>query len=472
MRQDTNNQVLLAARDAWLAAAAFRSKRERFKRYTYGDQWSDIVTDRHGRAVREGDLMTQSGASPLTNNMIRQIVKIVIGRYRSMCREDGSYDSRAVYVSDNALLELDCRMLEEFLISGCAVQRVCRESRRGQSRVWIDNVDPRMFFVNSYRDPRGNDIELAGMLHDMSLPEIVTRFAGGSRRRAAELARIYAMSATDEVFASQPSLGESDGNADDFFNATAGRCRAIEVWTLDCRNTPLRHGRHEVKSLRAGNSGPARVSFRNGGTRRRKGEGLVTGRRTFDFVWHCRWFAPDGTLLASYDSPFAHGSHPFAVKLYPLTDGEVHSFVEDVIDQQRCINRMIMLIDRIIGTSAKGVLLFPIEQKLKDLSWEEITDAWSRSDGVIPIAGHGAQMPQQVVTSAADCGAYQLLSLQMKLFDNISGVSDVIAGRSVSPSTGNAVYENQLRNSVIALADLLDSFAAFRRDRDYKVDKL
>lgn len=96
MRQDTNNQVLLAARDAWLAAAAFRSKRERFKRYTYGDQWSDIVTDRHGRAVREGDLMTQSGASPLTNNMIRQIVKIVIGRYRSMCREDGSYDSRAV----------------------------------------------------------------------------------------------------------------------------------------------------------------------------------------------------------------------------------------------------------------------------------------------------------------------------------------------------------------------------------------
>ena len=81
-------------------------------------------------------------------------------------------------------------------------------------------------------------------------------------------------------------------------------------------------------------------------------------------------------------------------------------------------------------------------------------------------------MPHQVVSSGADCGAYQLLALQMKLFDNISGIGDVVAGRNVSPSTGNAVYENQLRNSIIGLTDLLDSFAAFKRERDKKAEKL
>ncbi len=372
MTTDTNLRVLAAARDAWLAAGAFRLRRDRYKRYTYGDQWSDIIADSSGRCAAEADLIAESGRKPLTNNMIRQIVKIVIGRYRSACRDENIYaadkPSRR-YVGDNALLELDCRMLEEFLISGCAVQRIAVEKRRGVERLWIDNVDPRTFFVNSFKDPRGNDIELIGMLHDMSFPEIVARFAGGKRGRAAALARSYAVASGDADFYPTALLGEAACDATDFFNAPAGRCRAIETWTLDCRRSTS---------------------------------------RSIDFVWQCRWFTPDGALLASYDSPYPHGSHPFAIKLYPLTDGEVHSFVEDVIDQQRCINRMIVLIDHIIGSSAKGVLLFPQDQKPKEVDWKEVADTWSRSNGVIPITGAGSQLPQQVVTSSADCGAYQL----------------------------------------------------------------
>lgn len=33
-----DNQLIYAARDAWLAARDFRRRRDRFKRYTYGDQ--------------------------------------------------------------------------------------------------------------------------------------------------------------------------------------------------------------------------------------------------------------------------------------------------------------------------------------------------------------------------------------------------------------------------------------------------
>lgn len=131
----------------------------------------------------------------------------------------------------------------------------------------------------------------------MSFPELAARFCNGSSRRAAALRELYS---SDETPAFTPdTLGLPGADIDFFRPRKSGMCRVIEVWTLD------------AGSLTDGED----VAFR--------------------FRWHCRWLAPDGTVLSEYDSPFGHGTHPFAIKFYPLTDGEVHSFVEDVIDQQR-----------------------------------------------------------------------------------------------------------------------------------------
>ena len=316
-----------------------------------------------------------------------------------------------------------------------------RERRHCVHSLWIDNVDPRSFFVNSFRDPRGNDIELIGMIHDFTFPEILSRLAGRNIGKAAFLANVYGVSAGERFISAGKTIGSTDNAFDDFLTSPPGRCRAFEVWSLEYRKKRVRDNDN------------------------------FYGQSThfdFGYKWRCRWFAPDGTMLSSYPTDYVHGSHPFALKFYPLTDGEVHSFVEDVIDQQRCINRMAVLIDHIIGSSAKGVLLFPQNQKPKHVDWEDIAEAWARTDGVIPITGLGPMLPTQVMTPTKDIGAYDLLSLQMKLFNNISGVSDVIAGRDIPSSTGDAVYESQLRNSAVALADILDTFADFRAARDLK----
>lgn len=425
--------VLESAYAAWSAASTLRARRERYKNYTYGDQWCDIVTDRKGRRVREDRVLVESGGKPLTNNLIRQLVKTVVGRYRTQMAESGFY--AAAEIADiarrNSLAELDSRMLEEFLISGCAVQRIVDERRWGGCGVWIDNVDPRRFFVNVFHDPRGWDIELTGMLHDMSLPEVVNRFAGGSAARATELRRIYGSTDASGAF-SGPELGASEGSMEFFCPSEPGRCRVIEVWTLDCRE--------------------------------KNGEDSAA----LDFMWHCRFLAPDGTLLAEYDSPYAHRLHPFVVKFYPLTDGEVHPFVEDVIDQQRHINRLIVMIDKMMTTAAKGVLLFPVDQMVEGLSWEGVTDVWAHNDGVIPITGRGQHLPQQVVTNTANSGAYRLLEMQMKLFDEISGVGDALLGRRTASVNGAQLFEGQVRNATIALSDIFESFTAFTRARNDK----
>lgn len=428
----TDIEILRAAYDAWLAASAFREGRARHKRFTYGDQWSEPVDDHNGRMVTERDLLLAKGRRPLTNNLIRQLVKAIVGRYRTMASEGAVYDlTPGSTHMRNRLPDLDARMLEEFVISGCAIQRIVAETRPAGSGVWIDNVDPRAFFVNRYRDPRGLDIDLIGMLHDMSLPEIINRFARGSASRARRLSQVFDRRGQTGLFGSDGPLGISTPAGADFLSAPARKCRVIEIWTLDSRPETAR------------------------------------GRLQMRFVWRCRWLAPDGTVIDAYDSPYGHASHPFAVRLYPLTDGEVHSFVEDIIDQQRSINRLVVLIDTMMASSAKGTLLYPVKRLPNGMSLDDVARLWAAPDSVIPVDNSG-EMPTQVITNTADSGAYQALSMQMRLLSDISGIGDAMLGRNVSAATGTAMYDAQVRNASVALADLLETFVSFTSERDIK----
>ncbi len=422
----TTPDYLHRAYDAWLSAAPIRNARSRQKRYTYGDQWSDIVDDPTLGLITERQSIIKGGKRPHTNNLIRRLVKSIVGRYRAISAEAAVYDNSPDSLdSRNSMAELDCRMLEEFVISGCAIQRICSERRTAGAGVWVDNVSPDNFFVNDFRDPRGHDINLVGMLHDMTLPEIINRFSHGSRTAALRLKHIF------DNPAIEPGISAVTPSGIDFFTPRSGLHRVIEVWSLD-----------------------AKESSRNPAALR--------------MVWHCRWYAPDGSLIDEYDSPFRHECHPFVVKFYPLTDGEVHSFVEDVIDQQRTVNRLVVLIDTMLATSAKGALLFPIDQLPRGITLTDISNQWAKPDAVIPITGRGERMPQQVVSNSSDSGAYQLLNLQMKLLDEISGISDAFLGRNVSPSTGAELYQAQVRNATITLQDLLDTFSAFTCERSRK----
>lgn len=80
-------------------------------------------------------------------------------------------------------------------------------------------------------------------------------------------------------------------------------------------------------------------------------------------------------------------------------------------------------------------------------------------------------LPQQVCSHGGADGAYQLLSLQMKLFENSSGVSDVLLGRNVSAAVGTENYRARVEAATVALADIFDTFASFREARNEKARK-
>lgn len=454
------------ALEAWQAGNDLRSRRQRYKNYTYGRQWDDTVRygELAGKTEHEAALI--NGQTPHTNNLIRQLVKCVIGNFRSSLADSDPASMAAELSSEvvrrNALTELDCRMLEEFLISGCAIQRVVSEKRPSGSGLWVDNVCPDDFFINRFTDPRGHDIELIGMLHSMSLREVAMRYGSLSSENPARIRRAYGEGGLC-------GEGGFSSAADRFTHAGQGRCRVIEVWTLESRNMLRCHDPYEQRLFLTDICSARKISDINT-ARSRADIAPIDSAPYTTLRWHCSIYTPAGELLDSYDSPYAHGQHPFVVKLYPLIDGEVHSLVEDIIDQQRHINSLITLIDQIMRVSAKGVLLFPEDQLAENMDMKDVAERWAQPFGVLPYnPGHSGNHPTQMISNGENAGAYRLLETQLSLFQQVSGVSDALQGRLPQTQTSAALYDSQLRSSAVALLDLLDCFNSFRSQRNLKL---
>lgn len=442
--------MLHNAYQTWLAQAEFRRRRSRFKNFTYGNQWADPSAD----GLSEYDIISRSGRKPLTNNLIRRLVKTIIGHWRT---------SQAG--NESAYQELDARMLEEFLISGAAVQRVGVDS---EGRAVVENVSPDNFFVNSHTDPEGRDVVIAGQLHSLPMAEVMRRFAGGSREKARRIMQWYA-DGFAQLSAGNTAFSDVSGLSVEFFHAESSSgiplYRVIEVWTRESKQVYICH------DPSAPSSAPFPVATENelnaiNRRRARKGMKALASRWTLQTGWYVRFYTPGGRVLAEGFSPYAHRSHPYAFRFYPLTDGEVHPFVEDLIDQQQYINRLIVSIDHTMQTSAKGVLLFPVNQLAPGMTMKDVAQRWTQPEGLIPISGNGAVMPQQVVSSAKDSSAYQLLDLQMKLFEQVSGVSEALLGRPASTAAGAEVYKAQVENSTACLRDIIATFTSVLRRRD------
>lgn len=428
--------LLMRAKRCWDALAPFREERARCKRFTYGDQWGDLMPTPTGM-VREDTFIRSQGNLPLKNNLIRRLVRNVLGVFRNswttpVCRPRDAAEAVQAGVMQrllesnletNRLEELYARTLEEFLISGMAVHRKWFGQRGGSTDCWTDSVSPECFFTDGIsRDFRGWDRTLAGEIHDMSFDELCASFAASERERR-RLRDLYADAVDADGSMTLLSVGATNcSNIDFLLPCEPGRCRVIEVWTRE----------------------------------------FVTVRRATEEQWFFYFLAPTGEVLRSGRSPYRHGRHPYVVKAYPFIDGEIHSFVSDIIDQQKFTNRLISMYDWILRASAKGVLLFPEEALPDGIDIADIAREWSRFNGVIIFSPKpGTPLPQQVSSKCSDIGITELLNIQMKMMEDISGVNGALQGKLDNASMSGTLYSQQTRNSMIALADLLRSYADF-----------
>lgn len=481
--------ILMEAQRAWDNMAQFRKNRERAKRYTYGDQWCDPITI-DGETITEEEYIVRQGNVPLKNNLISRYVRNVIGVYRSQAKEPTCYarDREEQKLGETMTTVLQCNMqnnqmsellsnqMKEFCISGLAAVKKTYGWRRGTLDCWTDAVDLNGFFIDgNARDNRGWDIELIGEIHDMSFSELVSEFSH-SPEDYLKLREIYRHSHDAKHLAQYASkFGYSRlANYDFLCVNDVNRCRVIEVWRLE---TKPRYRCHDIntgeifkcdvedRELLVDQVNQQRIADGLSFGMLEEDISLIQAEWFLDKYWYRYYLSPYGDILREGETPYDHGEHPYVFKAYPFIDGEIHSFVNDVIDQQRYVNRLVTLYDFIMRASAKGVLLFPEGAQPDNMSMEDIAEEWGKFDGIVyykPKAG--VPPPQQIANKSTNIGIFELLNLQLKLFDDVSGITGALQGKPGHSGMSASLYYQQTQNATMSLLDLLESFGAFVRD--------
>ena len=380
----------------------------------------------------------------------------------------------------NRMNEVNARSMEEFLISGFIVHRKSYGWRNGKEDCWTDYVQPNNFFIdNNMRDFRGWDVTCLGEVHDISFGSLCEQFAhtSGDYRR---LRDIYKWAARREYIASYAErFGYSRlENYDFLLTNEPGRCRVIEVWRKEQKPRYRCHDyqngdifKIDVEDYEAEVEAVNRERMQMAKEAGMPDEEVPQIKATWfvDDYWYFYYLSPFGDILKEGETPYEHGSHPYVFKAYPFIDGEIHSFVSDVIDQQRYTNRLITLYDWIMRASAKGVLLMPEDCLPDGVSMDDIADEWARFNGIIVYKpSTSRQVPQQVANNSTNIGISELLNLQLKFFEDISGVSGALQGKPGYAGTSAALYNQQTQNATTSLLDMLECYSQFTIDGAYK----
>ncbi|MBQ8874689.1 MAG: hypothetical protein IJY60_05220 [Bacteroides sp.] len=485
--------VLMEAQHYWNQMEDFRKDRERNKRYTYGFQWDDkICVD--GKTMTEEDYIKSQGNVPLKNNLIRRLVKSVLGVYRSQSKEptctarDRDEQKLGETMSTilqcnmqlNRMTELYARTMEEFLISGFIVHRKSYGWRRGKEDCWTDYVQPNNFFIdNNMRDFRGWDVSVLGEIHDISFGQLCEQFAA-SPEDYRKLRQIYEWAARKDYIADYAErFGYSRlENYDFLFASEPGRCRVIELWRKEQKPRYRCHDYQNGDIFKIDIEDYERVvvSVNEERMQMAKSVGmpenevpLIKATWFVDDYWYFYYLSPFGDILKEGETPYEHGEHPYIFKAYPFIDGEIHSFVADVIDQQRYTNRLITLYDWIMRASAKGVLLLPSDCLPEGTSIDDIAESWTEFNGVIVYKpSKSGRAPEQVANNSTNIGIAELLNMQLKFFEDISGVTGALQGKPGFSGESAAHYQQQTQNATTTLLDLLECFSGFVIDGAYK----
>ena len=484
----------------WNALDEARRKLRRSLMYSYGDQWGDLVTDPDTLSqITEGELIKKNGKVPLKNNMIAPILSNIEGQLRQnlmrpVCVARDQSESRVgemmsiaiEYVHDiNEMEDLDADSMRMLLNGGMTAQRIefGLNSSKDKRDVWVYSVNPsRLFFNTNLEDVRMWDLTCIGELFDLPLDDVLAHF-GNTPQQKERIRNIY--SAVDSQYYGTRAMQGDEARSLSFYTASRSNlCRVILGWKLETRDAYFWNDtmRGTWGYLPYDDASKRLLDIENS---RRRDDMVKSGRPADDALlveyefaterfWYYRYMSPYGDVLQEGRSPYWHGEHNYVLHLYPLVQGRLGNFVEQFIDQQRAINRTATLIDFIRGTSSKGVLVVD-DDAFESMSREEVIDEYVRYNGVLFVKLKPGQSIDGVVrqynSGAAVAGDFELLNLQLRLINEISGVNSAMQGQSPRSGTPASLYAQQVQNSSLNLKGLFDGFRTFRRRRDSKVMK-
>lgn len=496
---NTDYELLQRCWQAWNNLEAVRLARDRAKRYCYGDQWGDTV-----RVYKNGfyydyterEYLKKKGSVPLSNNVMVSILNTIVGLYAKQGTEPVCFarTRSSQSLSDMMSATMQCNwqntqmedllkhVLEDYLIGGVVVCRETYEDREQEiDDSWTDYVEPNYVFWEGGSDPRHLDFSLIGVLHDVSREDLYKKFA--KDEYGLDVNRL------NRIFNIDPDDVSTEGTLHNDINdlsnisfdvpSRRGHCvRVIEVWTTETKYRyqcydPIATNESDAY-FRIECDDKALIAQLNAKNAERKRQydlmgvppedrAYITSKKVADKYWYYTYMAPDGTVLCRGESPYDFKSHPFTVKLYPYINGEIHPFMGNIIDQQRYINRLIIMNDMAIRSSAKGLMLVPT-QVLDGMTPDQFAEQATEYDGMIfytPKATLPNSRPDVITSNAVNLGTNELLQIELNLIREVSNVSGALQGKTPTAGTSASRYAQESQNASTSLYSILKDIESF-----------
>ncbi|NOR86294.1 MAG: hypothetical protein GQ527_01665 [Bacteroidales bacterium] len=492
--QADNNRTIQNIEQMYSKLSDLRYRSSKAHKYHRGDQYHELMQNDDGEWMKEEDFIKERGGIPLKNNLIGKTIKNLVGQYRQSAgktvvtaRKRSEQSSGEMLTNAlqsawdlNQKKELDASTLKEGLIGGMFIQKVVYKywPERDKEDLFVGKPVPsRMFFNSDLTDPRLFDLRHIGELHDLTLADVMMAFASNNED-AEKIKSWYShVNSQDQLY--------MDGGlkANNLLSVTMpidpAKCRVIESWKKELVSRMREHDRLQgslkitlrtAEEIEAENQERIQLAADHGI------EGdvpLIDFEERYEQIWTVQYLTPYGKVLFEGETPYAHQSHPYIMSFAQFVDGEAWGLVEDIIDQQRYINRLIRLIDFMMGTAAKGVLLIPEDAISDDFDYEAIASEWSKFDGVIKMKlKPNAAIPQQISQNVTNIGANEQLAIQFELMDKISGVSGAMQGQDAKSGTPSSLYAQQALNSSTNSRDVFEVFTNFKKNVDMKALKV
>lgn len=497
----SQRDILDEAAAYWYDQREIRKKRKRLGRYTFGKQWEDLIPDPDNphKFITERDIIMRQGKTPLQNNMIRRMLNSVLGQFRTNQTEPVCTvrDSDEVKIGEmmtialqaceqlNKTSELDAITLQEYAISAMAFQKVKYDiiPTHGTMDGLVQVNNPaRMFWNSDMEDPRGWDLRHIGEIHDLRIADVLRAFAK-NKQQAEQIRQLYNKINTRISASYGSGTTKKIDNLDFYLPQDEFTCRVIESWRQESK-AKLRcidemkgelywldmNKEHEVMA-----ENERRIAEATAMGVDIEDVLLITYEWGIHQYWYYRFFTPSGEIMSEGETPYWHSGHPYIFNFYSLFDGEAHSFIEDLIDPQRMLNRMYILQDFVISSGAKNPIIIDADA-LNGQSPEDIAEAYVRVGSVIVLKPKtGVKISEaiyQMQSNNQNVGTYEMINLMMSFMNDISGINGALRGETAKAGTPASLYAQEAQNAATNITHLLDSFNSFRTDRDIKLMKV
>lgn len=503
----------------WQARYDYRQRRKRARDYWRGKQWNDIIHDhKEGDDVTEEVYLQRRGRLTTKNNQIDPIIRnlrgqfrenqpapIVFSRDRSAAFFGDTMTEALRYVLDiNEASELDSHQFGEFMLSGACGNRIefAWWDRLHRAEVTMDPIDQTRFSYNhDLSDVRLKDLNRWVYLHSMDIEDVVSAFAK-SKKDEKKIREFYAGTTKDIAWGG--TMGTHRADTVDFYHEMdEGKVRVIEIWDKEKKWVSILHdpmkGASYITDLDEDEVGimnrqrvdnylaielaeagldpkelPAKYLDELRDNIADKIQLYEIDER-YESIWKCYFFTPWMHVLFEADSPYMHNESVLSLTLYPMIDGEVYGLIETIIDQQRYINRMLSMLDFLIGSSAKGVLMIDKNMIPKDSSPEEFLQDFIEFDGVIfyeSDRNNPQNLPKHITANSVPVGMTDMIKMQQELIEKISGVVGPMSGHDAKSGTPASLYMQQTVNASLTNRDVFDVFFNWIKKRDRMIVQL